>query len=417
MESVNESKPHHILLVDDEDQVRDTLSRLMQRGGLRVTAVASGEEALKLLVGDGEYDVLLTDLVMPGMGGLDLIRESNALAPALMKVVLTGHGSRDDAVAALRLGAHDFLTKPIIDTHRLCTTLARAAEIGRLRHENAQHRDQLLKRARELERTVRELAEANTVIQRHSDQMEQDLVTAARIQRHLLPHHLPSAAGFQFAARFQPSERVSGDFYQVLALDPGHLLLLMADVAGHGVSAAMLTVFLSQSVEAALAESADFSGQPGALLAWLNRHLAAQHSDQAPFITALCGHLDCISGWLTLASAGHLPPLLHRHATGAVEPVDIQGVGLGLLPDSTYDEVAIDMGPGDRLLMFTDGLTEATSPMGEMFSAKRLTEALAAAPEDIESAADHLCDQATRFAGKRGLEDDLCLLLAQRSEK
>ncbi|MBN1477287.1 SpoIIE family protein phosphatase [Candidatus Sumerlaeota bacterium] len=417
MESVSEGKPHHILLVDDEDQVRDALSRLMRRSGLRVTSAASGEEALRLLAGDEEYDVLLTDLVMPGMGGLDLIRESNALAPELIKVVLTGHGSRDDAVSALRLGAHDFLTKPILDTHRLSTTLARAAEIGRLRRENAQHREQLVQRARELERTVRELAEANTVIKRHSDQMEQDLVTAARIQRHLLPHHLPTTAGFRFAARFLPSERVSGDFYQVLALDPGHLLLLMADVAGHGVSAAMLTVFLSQSIEAALAESADLSGQPGALLAWLNQHLASLHSEQAPFITALCGHLDCISGWLALASAGHAPPLLHRSATGVADPVDIEGVGLGLLPDSTYDEVVIDMAPGDRLLMFTDGLLEATSPKGEMFGPKRLAAALAEAPEDIESAADHLCEQATGFAGERGLEDDLCLLLAQRLEK
>jgi sigma-B regulation protein RsbU (phosphoserine phosphatase) len=407
----------HVLLVDDEKMVVDMLTQVLPTMGFRVTAADSAREALALLSRDSaQFDVLVTDLRMPGMDGLALIRRANAVDPDLPKIILTGYGTLEEVVEALRLGAHDFLTKPVTERHRLTTALIRAADLRRLRRENVRQREAIERKTSELQATVSELSAANATIRRHAEQLVQDLATAARIQRHLLPSKLPARSGFRFTARFEPSERVSGDYYQVITLDPGHLLTVMADVSGHGVSAAMLTVFLSQSIESALAELGPGAGsQPGQLLAWLNRHLSGLHDEQIMFITMACGHLDLVSGWLTLASAGHELPLLRRAVTGRVEPIEVGGVGLGLLPDPAYDEVLVDLAPGDRLLLYTDGLTEAMSPEGELFGDELLAKTLAEGPQDLEAAADLILSEVHRHTGRSQPEDDICLLLVQRT--
>lgn len=404
-----------VLLVDDDETVRDTFARLLQASNIEVQSVPGGRQALDLLDRDPDFDVLMTDLKMPEMSGLTLIERANALVPEMAKILVTGFGTREDAVAALRLGVHDFISKPIDDHQRLTGAVLRAAEVTRLRRENTRQRQALEQKTEELEATVRELRHANRVIRRHTHQLERDLATAARIQRHLLPQTLPPAPGFTFAARFLPSERVSGDFYQVTPLDPGHVLLAVADVAGHGVPAAMLSVLLSQSIESALAETLSAEGaSPAAILEWLNRDINVRHNEQTPFVTMLCGVLDLGSGWVTLACAGHDAPLLQRRISGRVEPIDVHGVGLGLLPNSTYSETLVDLSPGDRLLLFTDGVTEAMSPSHELFGEERLTRTFAQAPAAPETALEHLLAAVTRHAGRTEQEDDICLLMIQR---
>lgn len=414
--------PHpqpHVLLVDDEPAVADSLARVLSAMGFRVTTCLCGEEALEVLRREHEdIDVLLTDLRMPRMDGLTLVRQANTIDADLPKVLLSGFGTREEIVEALRLGAHDFLAKPVSDRHRLSTVLMRAADLRRLRRENVRQRLALEQKTAELEATVRELSAANAVIRRHHEQLLQDLVTAARIQRQLLPAHPVPRAGFRFAARFLPSERVSGDFYQVLTIDPAHVLIFMSDVSGHGVSAAMITVFLSQALESAItALGAEGVAQPGLLMGWLNQHFLSLHEEQTMFVTAAAGHLDLVSGWLSLASAGHERPLLRRGLTGRVEPIEADGVGLGLLPDAVFTETLVDLTPGDRLLFYTDGLTETFSPQGEPFGDERLAEVFAAGPEDLEQAADHLLAAVKAHGAGQAQEDDICLLLIGRDRR
>ena len=250
-------------------------------------------------------------------------------------------------------------------------------------------------------RSVREAVETRERVAA----VERELAVARRIQEGLLPESLPTVAGILAAARLIPAEAMSGDFYDAVLLDDG-LALLAVDVSGHGVPAALIAAMAKLAFSQSSARATD----PAALLTAMNETLTGRIGGQ--FFTACCVFLDPVRGLARLGNAGHPPALLLRNAQ--VQALKPAGPLAGLLPDARYGATEIALAPGDRLLLYTDGVTECCSPEEEEFGLERLGGALReGAALSADAFADHLLDQLRAWSGREGtFEDDVTVLVA-----
>jgi phosphoserine phosphatase RsbU/P len=313
-----------ILIADDQHDLLDALRLLLKGEGIAMEAVTS-PEAVVDAVGKGTYDLLLMDLnytgdTTSGREGIDLlarVQQQDALLPV---VAMTGWGSVDLAVDAMRRGVCDFVQKPW-DNRQLVTTLRAEIEKGRVRRLQ-----------RQLE--ARELDEAR------------------RIQRKLLPATLPQFEGCELAASWQPASGVSGDCFDAIAFGPARLGLSIADVVGKGIPAALLM----SNLQAAVRAFATDATQPAELCQQVNRILCGNIAE-GRFISFFYCTLDVDLGVLTYANAGHYPPI-HVRADGSVERLTAGGPVMGVFPEAVYEQGRVIVGSGDRLVLFTDGITE-----------------------------------------------------------
>jgi serine phosphatase RsbU (regulator of sigma subunit) len=250
-------------------------------------------------------------------------------------------------------------------------------------------------------RSVREAVETRERVAA----VEREFAVARRIQEDLLPESLPNVAGIIAAARLIPAETMSGDFYDAVLLDDG-LALLAVDVSGHGVPAALIAAMAKLAFSQSSARAAD----PAALLTAMNETLTGRIGGQ--FFTACCVFLDPVRGLARLGNAGHPPVLLLRNAQ--VQALKPAGPLAGLLPDARYGVTEIALTPGDRILIYTDGVTECCSPEEEEFGLERLGGALReGAALSPDAFADHLLDQLRTWSGREGtFEDDVTVLVA-----
>jgi sigma-B regulation protein RsbU (phosphoserine phosphatase) len=237
--------------------------------------------------------------------------------------------------------------------------------------------------------------------------IRQELATARRIQESILPGELPRIDGLDLASRYVPATEVAGDFYEFLPGEGRRLGILVADVSGHGVPAALVASMLNVAVAAQGIHAAS----PGRVLSEINAIFHGKLKNQ--FITALYVHLDLEAGRMTVASAGHPPPLVWRQRTGQVEELPPGGVVLGRLRRAAYAETTVPLAPGDRVLLFTDGIPEALSPGGEMFGEERLREVLAGhSSQSAEATAEALVARVAAWTGRTAFDDDLTLVVA-----
>ena len=194
--------------------------------------------------------------------------------------------------------------------------------------------------------------------------VDRELATARRIQQAILPERVPHLQGFRLDVRYLPMTEVAGDFYDFLNVTAAEGTLLMADVSGHGVPAALI----ASMVKVAATSHRDDAADPGALLSAVSRTLDGQLGGQ--FLTAICVHLNGERGEIAHAGAGH-PPLLHwRAAEQTLEALNSEGILIGLMP-SVYASRAVRVQRGDRLLVYTDGVLEATNKDGGFFGDER----------------------------------------------
>lgn len=241
--------------------------------------------------------------------------------------------------------------------------------------------------------------------------LEEELALARRIQETLLPSTLPELSGFELYARNVPSRHISGDLYQVVVRrDGAEGVLLVADVAGKGVAASLLAA----SVEALAAGPLEEGLPPAEVCARVSR-LLYQRTPREKYATAFVVSLDAASGQLDYANAGHNPGLVVREA-GGVERLGPTGVPLGLFPATTYQAAGIELAPGDTLVLYTDGITEAAREDDEELGLDRLIavcrEHLRAAPSALADAIDRAVAE---FVGARPPGDDRTLLIARRT--
>lgn len=235
-----------------------------------------------------------------------------------------------------------------------------------------------------------------------------ELQTARRFQQSLLPHGRPPVPEGACAVRFRPMAAVGGDLYDFLPVDGRRFGILVADVSGHGIPAALI----ASMVKTAAASQARVAARPAELLAGMNRHLYRQLDGN--LVTAVYACVDPDARRVSLANAGHPRPLLLASGGRSASEAGERGAALGLLPDERYAATDLSLAPGDRLVLYSDGLVEAKAPDGALFEVQRLRSALngrAALP--AAAWADHVLDEVTRWVGKPDLtlDDDLTLVV------
>ena len=378
MTAIRPQAATRVLVADDQPDVLEALRWLLTGEGYEPEFVSSTEAVLARLR-ERPFDLLLMDLnysrdTTSGREGLELIPQVRAHDPSLPIVVMTGWGSVDTAVEAMRLGAKSFVQKPWEDV-----TL--------------------------LEIVQREIEEAQASKRRDARQ-QREFEDARLIQRGLLPTAVPQVPGVQVAVAWQPANGVGGDCFDALTFANGAVGLTIADVAGKGVPAALLMSNLQAAVRAFAQEGT----APGSVCTSVNR-LLCRNMASGRFVTFCYVRIDTASRRLTYANAGHNPPLLIR-ASGAVDQLAPSGTVLGVFAESTYEQGDFAIGAGDRLVLYTDGITEGRNAAGDEFGEDRLAET-AARHRDLaaeEMLAGILRDVEDFNGGK--YEDDATLIVA-----
>jgi sigma-B regulation protein RsbU (phosphoserine phosphatase) len=234
--------------------------------------------------------------------------------------------------------------------------------------------------------------------------VERDLQLARQVQLSLLPAECPVCDGYQFFAYYQTAHEVGGDYYDFVALPNGRLAIVLADVAGKGVSAALLMAKLSGELKYYLSCEA-----PRSAVARMNDSLCEGGSGR--FITLLVAIVEATSPRLTLINAGHLAPL-RRRPSGVIEAIGTEqrGAALGILPGAEWQQLETEIEPGDIWFAFTDGFTEAVNSGGEMYGSNRLRQELARTPAVFGELGPRILGDVRQFLGDQAQSDDMCLV-------
>jgi serine phosphatase RsbU (regulator of sigma subunit)/CHASE1-domain containing sensor protein/anti-sigma regulatory factor (Ser/Thr protein kinase) len=263
----------------------------------------------------------------------------------------------------------------------------------------------------ELEVTNKELEVANKELETYYHSAEQELRMARRIQHALLPKDLPELEGWQIAYHYQPAREVGGDFYDFLRFEDGQVGLVIGDVSGKGMAAA-LVMANTQSVLRAIARRRGIT--PGQVLEEANELMCA-YIPPNTFVTCFYGVLNSESGRFRYANAGHDPP--YKRHESQVDELRARGMPLGLMPSMFYEEDETSLVAGDDLLFYSDGLVEAHDPKGEMFGFPRLQGLIEAHRSTDSLRIGFLLSELTRFTGKNWYqEDDITLVSLERSK-
>ncbi|MGO8815065.1 MAG: PP2C family protein-serine/threonine phosphatase [Terriglobia bacterium] len=343
-----------VLIADDQPDMLEALELLLRNNGYQVQK-ANSPAAILEAIGGSQFDLLLMDLnyardTTSGREGLDLLAhlETHGDMPI---VVMTGWANVDVAVEAMQHGVGDFVQKPW-DNARLLKTLRQQIEIGqtfrRMRQKQAENDLRTEQAMQELRRHEEEIQEAHNV------------------QERLVPGEIQQVRGYEVDAAWRPARTVSGDYFDVLKFNEESLAVCIGDVTGKGVPAALLMSNLQASVRGIAGPDV----QPAQLCSRINRADLA-HVGENRFITFFYGLLDVPARRLTYVNAGHNPPIL-VHADGSHQRLREGGPVLALVPNWDCREGAVQLSPGDRLILFTDGISEATDAQGEEFQEERL---------------------------------------------
>lgn len=385
-----------LLIIDDDQVVRASLAAYLEDSGFNVLQASNGLQGLEVFERD-HPDLVICDLRMPQVDGLELIRRINALQVETPVIVVSGAGVMTDAVEALRLGAADYLIKPLEDLAVLEHSVRRALDRAHLRVENLRYREKL--------------EAANRQLQASLSLLEEDQNAGRQVQMNMLPQTPWVADGLQFAHQIIPSLYLSGDFVDYFRLDERRVAFYLADVSGHGASSAFVTVLLKFMTTRLLYESRrggvlpEF--KPSDVLAHINRGLL--NCKLGKHVTMIGGVIDEQAGSLTYSIGGHLPlPVLFS----AGESYYLQGRGLpvGLFAEATYQDHVMQIPESFSLTLLSDGILD-------LLPGDTLKEKETLLPQLVSSAGGTL-DGLRRVFGlaKLGdMPDDIALLVMSRN--
>ena len=369
----------NILIVDDEPVNQQVLANYLALQNCTITQAMSGPEALSLIDTGFKPDLVLLDVMMPRMSGFEVARKLREQYPPyeLPILILTARNQTIDLVTGLEAGANDYLTKPF-DKREL---LARVNTLLTLKEAVESH-DQLML-------------------------IEQELNVARRIQQSILPASVPRLPNLDIQVRYLPMTSVGGDYYDFFEIDDQRLGILVADVSGHGVPAALIAAMIkiAFSVQKPNARSASM------VLTSLNHTLWDRIGKQ--FLTASYVYLNLENRKLLHANAGHWPLLVWKKRAQLLHKLKPEGLIMGWLPEIDYASVELDLEPGDRVLLYTDAIIEARNSTGELFGEDRFLEMIEDKQHLSAAAfADFLLDQLRAWSDhQEGLEDDLTLIV------
>ena len=368
-----------LALVADDDPVNlQVLRNHLTLRGYSIVEAQNGADALRLINEGPSFDIALLDVMMPGLSGYEVcrilrMRYSPSELPVIM---LTARNRLGDLLEGLESGANDYLSKPFEPGE----LLARVHTLVRLKEAASQQSD---------------LAA-----------LHQELKLAREIQESLLPREVPAVPGLEVAMRYRAMEKVGGDFFDFRATDTA-LAVLMADVSGHGIPAALIVSI----VKVAFLFQEDRLPVPTELFSGMNQILLDNSGDQ--FVTACYAYIDLKQRLLTVGNAGHPPILLWKRAEGKVVKLRPFGRLLGILPNPPYESEVVPLHSGDRIVLYTDGLFEATNAEKEQFGEQRLERFLAEnAGLAAEVFTEELVELVSRWSGgPAAIQDDIALVV------
>jgi serine phosphatase RsbU (regulator of sigma subunit) len=370
-----------ILIVDDTPTNIGVISGAL-KDAYKTKIATNGQKALALAAAEEKPDLILLDIMMPEMDGYEVCTRLKA-DPAtrdIPVIFLTGQTGAEDETRGFEVGAVDYVHKPFSPA----VVKARVRSHILLREAREQLAAQLLALNHELE-------------------------MARQIQLSILPHELPQLPGLEIAARFLPMTSVAGDFYDFIPIDDKHLGILIADVSGHGLPSALIASMLQVALTAQVGHASD----PAKVLSGLNRALCGKFTQN--FVTGAYVYVDLEKNLIRYGGAGHPALMRFRLSTGKASKILENGLVLGIFEDADYQALEIPLEPGDRHVLYTDGILEAANSAQEMYGAERFAAFLEANRSlKADQFADSFLAEIGRFTsvtGQQCQQDDITLLL------
>jgi sigma-B regulation protein RsbU (phosphoserine phosphatase) len=396
-------RPDSILAVDDTPANLQVLAGILKERGYRVRPVPSGKLALLAAQRDPP-DLILLDINMPEMSGYEVCEHLKAddTLKGIPVIFISALTEQLDKVKAFAIGGVDYLTKPF-------------------QMEELQARVETHLKLRRLQIEVEVI---NARLKKANARMSRDLEAAAKIQKTFLPREAPRVPGTDFAWIYRPCDELGGDGLNVIPLGGGHVGLYILDVSGHGVASALLSVTLSRLLsppsepssilvrDAGVGDRFDIT--PPAEVAVLLNRLFPYDSLTGQYATLVYGVLNGASGEFRYVSAGHPGPV---HLPSGAEPVMLEGRGFPIgLGDDAYEERSVRLGVGDRLYLYSDGVSEAMDADDEPFGDARLLEAIGQGrSEPLQAGVATLLAETARWHGSEKPQDDISILAVELS--
>ena len=382
-----------ILSVDDEAPIelmmKHHFRRKIRSGEYEFFFAHNGLEALAVLANTPDIEIILCDINMPEMDGLTLLAKVNEMHnPAIRVIMVSAYGDMANIRQAMNDGAFDFVTKPI-DMDDLALTIEKAIEQIHYVHESQKEHTQL-------------------------ESLKEDLVSAKEIQQSFLPMVFPpfpeDSDKLDIYASMSAAKDVGGDFYDFFRIDDDHIALVIADVCGKGIPAALF-----MAVSRTIIHSKGMQGVSAAECLTESNQLLANSSVNYMFVTVFYAIFNTKTGLVTYSNGGHNPPHVVR-ADGTIEQLPVyRQYMVGVFAEEQYAEKTLQLEHGDTLVMFTDGVTEAMDPTSRLFGADRLNNILSgvadkSSQEIVEAIKAGIAD----FVEDAEQSDDITMLVLKR---
>jgi serine/threonine protein kinase/serine phosphatase RsbU (regulator of sigma subunit) len=377
----------HILCVDDEPELellmQQRFRKKLRAGEWKFTFALDGMDALQKLEANPDIGVILTDLNMPRMDGLTLLDKLSEMDRPMRTVVVSAYGDMDKIRTAMNRGAFDFVTKPVDFQDLETTTLKAADDLAAFR------------------KALRSQQQAISI--------QQEMDVARRIQDAIIPAALPTPDGWKLYGFSAPAADVSGTFYDAFDLEDGRIGLLMGDVGGRGVTAALLMAMGQTFVKSFLQRGES----PSACLEQLNSMLFA---DGLPHVglRMLAGVIDTTNGEISLANAGHTAPWVLK-SDGSLDRSEESGSSIWERAEGGFKEQSVTLGAGDALVIVSSGMLKTANMSGAAYSNERMAASLRDAPDSRPtSLIRHVVRSVQDHAGDQDPREDLTMLAIRR---
>ena len=388
-EPAGSGRPFRVLVVDDEPDLQPLIKSRMRpdiRQGLYQFLFAQdGAEAMEILAEEGNIDMVLTDINMPRMDGLTLLNMIPTVDPNIRSVIVSAYGDMKNIRTAMNRGAFDFVVKPL-DFEDLRIT------IERTRAHLYEWKDALASRQKLVT-------------------LQSELETAREMQQSILPIQLPNGPRYNMHGSMEPAENIGGDFFDVFRLRDEKVGLAVADVSGKGIPAALF-MMASRTLLKGAAIGLD---QPGEVLTEVNRALHEENR-RSMFVTIIYAVYEPGTGELVYANGGHCAPLVVQADGACRELESTRGIVLGLAGELEYEQREDRLQPGDTLVLYSDGVSEARNQDDEEFGEERLRNIFLNDPPESAAEANERIQQAVgEFARGMPQADDLTCLILHRA--
>jgi sigma-B regulation protein RsbU (phosphoserine phosphatase) len=383
---------HRILIVDDQPTNIKILGAAL-RSDYDIVIATGGSKALEIARSE-ELDLILLDVMMPGMDGYEVFRflKKGERTKDIPVIFVTAMSEVHDEVKGFELGAVDYIIKPF----KLPVVRARVKT-----HLELKWKSDLIEFQKD------ELLEKQRII-------DEDLHVAAGIQQSLLPRKFPQVNNVRFAHKFQPCEAIGGDIFDVITINERYICLYILDVSGHGVSSALVTVSVSQMMHPhsglilTTRENEQAILHPAEVLKLLDEEYPMDRFGK--YFTMVYLVLDRLKGSLAYSNAAHPRPILIRSG-GELEPLEEGGTIIGLEGVVPFDGGEVRLISGDKVILYTDGVTEHRREDGELFGEERLFDLLKTSSDlRISGLVDTVFDTVIDFGGPNKPEDDITIV-------